>query len=524
MTSDHMKKALKRYEIIAPYLHADLVRGQHGPFLKQLAERSWTDESGNLITLSIATLRRWIRQYKRYGLDGLQDSDRAQKGASSLSFEVIEKACMLKREVPERSIQKIIMILEGLHGVPVGTVAKSTLHRVLKSKGLSGRTVRTPDRTDLDRFEAPYPNALWQSDMLVGPWLPDPDNLGKSKRTYLYLFIDDHSRLILSGRFAFKGDLPALSLVFRHAIQIWGLPKRCYYDNGKTYRSKHMAEIVARLGIRGIVHTKPYRPMGHGKIEALNRYVRKSFLSELKVSSIRTLGELNEAFTAWATNHYNQRVHSEIKTTPKKKWRAGMDKVTFADDKAIAEAFLWAEHRKTDKSGVFSLIGQRYQVGSNLANRKVEIKYDPEALHEVEIYLKGVFQQRARPLEIHPWRRQKPLGDSDEPTILTPSEGTDWLGHLVSESEGETSICPKPQDQHKNREAARTKNTQVLLKRMRAYIPLETFDALCAENWLDTHGPFDEGVFEEVLRRIIEDHDSNMHTVYYLEQLLGQLR
>lgn len=40
--------------------------------------------------------------------------------------------------------------------------------------------------------------------------------------------------------------------------------------------------------------------MGHGKIEALNRLIRRAFLAVLKASGITTLDTLNEAFWAWA--------------------------------------------------------------------------------------------------------------------------------------------------------------------------------------------------------------------------------
>jgi transposase InsO family protein len=62
-----------------------------------------------------------------------------------------------------------------------------------------------------------------------------------------------------------------LELVFRRSVQKCGCPTRVYFDNGAVYRSHHIAHIVARLGIDGIVFAKVRRPMGHGKIEAFNR-------------------------------------------------------------------------------------------------------------------------------------------------------------------------------------------------------------------------------------------------------------
>ena len=76
-----------------------------------------------------------------------------------------------------------------------------------------------PNAQDLDRFEADFPNDLWQSDMLKGPWLPDPQHPGKMRQTYLFAFIDDHRRLLLYEQFFFRENLLCLELVFRRALQ-----------------------------------------------------------------------------------------------------------------------------------------------------------------------------------------------------------------------------------------------------------------------------------------------------------------
>lgn len=43
-----------------------------------------------------------------------------------------------------------------------------------------------------------------QGDMLVGPYLPDIDRPGKYRRTALFCFIDDYSRLIPYGEFFWR--------------------------------------------------------------------------------------------------------------------------------------------------------------------------------------------------------------------------------------------------------------------------------------------------------------------------------
>jgi putative transposase len=254
--------ALLGYQAISAYISLDPPRGQRTQFLRVLAEKTWTLPDGRTVRFAAETLRAWVRRYRRGGLAALGNAPRRRRGVHVLSGEQIERVCQLKRDVPARSMDRIIEVAEALGQVPTGLLSRSTVHRVLHAQGLSDRKAAEGSTQDLDRFEAAFPNDLWQSDMMAGPWLPDP---GKQRRAWMHAFLDDHSRLLLSGRFAFKGDLPTLELVFREALRTHGVPKRVYYDNGGPYRSQHMAQATAALGSHVTLHTQPYRPEGHAR-------------------------------------------------------------------------------------------------------------------------------------------------------------------------------------------------------------------------------------------------------------------
>ena len=426
--------ALLRYQAISAYLALDPPRGQRTPILKALASKRWTLADGRELVFRPETLRGWIRAYRRGGLDALEPKRRPRRGVQALTDQQIETVCALKRDVPERSLDRLVVIAEETGLVERGVLRRSTVHRVLQSRGLSKRPRSAASTKDLDRFEAAAPNDLWQSDMLAGPWLPDPRNPDKHRRAWLFAFLDDHSRLLLAGRFAFKGDLPSLELVFREAVRRHGIARRVYYDNGAVYRSRHMRQICARLGIHGVVFTKPYRPEGHGKIEAFNGFVTAAFTAEVKASSIRTLSELNLAFRAWVERYYNQKEHGETQEAPLARWRAGLRHIRHAEERAVRDAFLWSDKRKTDKTGVFSLHGTRYQTGPELARKRVEVRYDPERMELVEVWLEGTFRERVGPLDIQPHRRPQPASvEADTPPTAVDEPTVDWLGHLVAE-------------------------------------------------------------------------------------------
>jgi transposase len=516
-----LSKALARYEVVGRYLSAKPKRGIKKKLMEELAAETWVGADGGLFKVEAETIRAWVRRYRRGGLQGLMDKERSSRGTRVLTEEQCTLICTLKEEVPERSLDRIIKIAEEMELVAPDVLKRSTVHRVLQAKGLSKRALKTPDKDDLDRFEAAHPNDIWQSDLLKGPWLPDPNRPGKVRRVNLYAFLDDHSRLILHGRFSFKESLPHLELVFRRALNKWGKPVKCYFDNGAVYRAQHVKQIVAAIGSHGIIFTEVNRPEGHGKIEALNRLIRSAFIAEVKVSKIKTLDELNEAFVAWADYEYNRKIHTETGQTPLDRWRTGVERVAYVEEEKMRQAFLWRETRTSDKTGVFSLLGTRYQVGPGYGRRKLEVRYDPEALHEVEVWWKGRFLERARPLEIMPHRRPKPtktMGASQADSERKPV--ANWLGHLVDKRRKEAFVEPPPRqfvtDARDRREQADLAVLDLLTDRLDDGVA----DTAAVRDYLNRFGPFDPDLAERTLDALLgQGQRCDQHVTFYLDAI-----
>jgi len=505
--------ALLRYQAIAAFLALDPPRGQRMAILKTLATRVWTLPDGRERRFAAETLRGWIRAYRRGGIAALEDKPRPRRGVEVLSKEQIDLLCQLKRDVPERSLDRLILIGEETGLFERGLLRRSTVHRALQQHGLSGRPASQNSTKDLDRFEAAATNDLWQSDLLEGPWLPDPRNPDKQRRTKLFAFIDDHSRLLLAGRFGFKGDLPHLELVFREALRRCGVPRRVYYDNGGVYRSRHMKQVCATLDIHGIAFTRPYRPEGHGKIEAFNRLCTAAFIAEVRASSITTLDELNLAFRAWVERYYNTKEHTEIAQSPRERWRAGLRHIRHAEESAIHHAFLWSDTRKTDKTGVFSLHGTRYQTGPELARKKVEVRYDPERLDSVEVHLDGTFRERVGPLNPGPHRRPTPQAESEPSGDASGSPTVDWLAHLVRER-GEAFDGGDDLQRHlRERKQADHAVTELLRDRLATAV----FDDSAVRSFLERYGPLDPEDVELTVQFAIEHGGADQHIDVFLD-------
>jgi len=509
------QKALWRFQIISAYLAADPPRGKRRQMLEELAAKTWLLESGEVVTVKAETIRYWLRIYRLDGFEALKDKPRSDQGVRAIPKEIIECACKLKLEVPERTIDRLITIMENLQMAPPGLLRRSTLHRALQARGLSARKLTIPDDQDLDRWQADYANNLWQADMLQGPWLPDPKRPGKMRRTYLYAFIDDASRLLVYGRFFFKGDLPALELVLKRSLQRYGKPARLYYDNAMVFKANHMRVICAELGIHKPVYTKKYRPMGHGKIEAFNGFCTTNFIAEVKASNIIRLDQLNEAFLAWLDEEYNRRKHSELGMSPKQRWLKDSSRIEYLDEENIRIAFLWRELRTPDKTAVIRLFNRAYKVSATLAKRRVEVRYDPERLDSIEIYYQGTFRQRAKPLQISPHRAPKEL--LPLPKDQKPEEKTDYLGWLTQKHKAKTGIASS------EKKSPKAQSLADFLDLLRRRLATAVFDEATAADFFEIYGPFDLDRVKYSLDALLAVEPPNLHLSFYLDHIQNQL-
>ena len=109
-----VEKALLRFKIISAYLAQNPPRGQRRAMLEHLSKKDWMLETGQIVRVKADTIRYWIRRYRNGGFEALKDKPRSDKGCRAIPKEYIQTACSLKQQVPERTIDRIIAIMENL--------------------------------------------------------------------------------------------------------------------------------------------------------------------------------------------------------------------------------------------------------------------------------------------------------------------------------------------------------------------------------------------------------------------------
>jgi putative transposase len=409
---------LFRYMLIREAADPALSGRQRGKLVRALAAQSHTDPFGRVVKLSRWTLDRWIAEWRRGGFDALVPSPRQSQPRTPA--EVLELAGALKCENPNRSAAQIRRILAAQLG---WAPDERTLQRMFVRTGLSALAAAPAPPSSFGRFEADRPNELWTGDALHGPRIA-------GRKTYLFAFIDDHSRAIVGHRWGFAEDTVRLAAALRPALAARGIPAYVYVDNGSAFVDSWLLRACAKLGIK-LVHSTPRRPQGRGKIERFFRSVNSEFVVEIATADgapghhLGDLAELNRLFTAWVEGVYHRRVHSETGQAPLARWIAGGPFAVPAPTD-LAEAFLWSEHRTVSKTALVSLHGNRYQVDPTLVGRRVELVFDPFDLTSLQVRLGGVDAGQALPHQIarHAHPKARPETPPEPPR---PTTGIDYL-------------------------------------------------------------------------------------------------
>jgi putative transposase len=206
-----------------------------------------------------------------------------------------------------------------------------------------------------------------------------------------------------------------------------------YVDNGSAFSSRWLLRACASLGIR-LVHSAPYSPEGRGKQERLNRYIRERFLAEATHVGIDSLDELNDRFGAWVDQVANRRTHAETAMTPEARFAAG-GRPRAADPVRLAEAFRWSAQRKATRTATVSLDGNHYLVDPSLVGRRVELRFAPEDLSAIDVFVEGRAAGVATPLVVGR-HTHAAVPQAARPAPVTT--GVDYLGLVAAAHEAET--------------------------------------------------------------------------------------
>jgi putative transposase len=372
--------AVFRYSIIHEFVNGGrLEHGRKEKLLREKTERKWQIPHSEKTSISRSVILKWISSYEQSGrqLSSLEPRQRSDRGSvRAIDDETALNLIQLRKEFPNVPVPFFIETARERSLIaPLVQPGLTTVYRFLHEHNLMHASKQSSE--DRRKYEAELPNDIWQSDVLHGPSVQMG---GKTRKSYLIAFIDDHSRLIPHAEFYPSESLKCFLNAFNPALLKRGLPRKLYVDNGSAYRSRQLEYICASLGI-ALIHARPYKPQGKGKIERFFRTVRSQFLS---CFSGKTLSDLNESLECWLRDKYHQRKHSSTGQSPLARFAAGMQCVrsTPAD---LTDHFRTVVRRRVNRDRTIVVNRRLYEAPVELIGKRVEVLFHEENPETAEV-------------------------------------------------------------------------------------------------------------------------------------------
>ncbi len=286
-----------------PYSNPDQKRQAVEAYLK--SGRTLEDFS-KIWGVNERTLTRWVKLHQEKGPKALEGRGGRKPGKMPVPDAVRGEIVDVKKRFPTFGIRKVKDFLGRFVGL---RTSPPVIRRVVKEENLPKGKVgkrKNKKRALIRRFERSKPGEMWQSDITSF-------NLARhSRRVYLVVFMDDHSRYIVSWKLALQQTSAFVQETLLDGIQRFGKPKEALTDQGRQYfawRGKNKFQKLLRTqGIQQIV-SRARHPQTLGKCERFWDTVAQEFWERTQPQ------ELEEAQTrlGYFINHYNHfRPHQGI--------------------------------------------------------------------------------------------------------------------------------------------------------------------------------------------------------------------
>lgn len=322
-----MKKPLAvRENIIVAYLNKEIDK----------------NKTANLLHCSTRTIEIYTGKYKKMGIEGLVDHRHSNN--FKLTDHQRQEITGLKDSERWRSGRNIRDNLK-LEVHPI------TIWRILCKAGLNKENIKRVK--PITRFEAKYPNEMWQTDIMGKIDFP------KIGYCYLIATLDDYSRFVPSARwFRTQGKMNVFQ-VWYDSLSSCGIPDRMLQDEGSQYKARirfgnaDYEWYAKQLGIELVWARKAETK---GKIERFWRFVQSDFVRS--VWEARTIEEVNGKFRLWlAVYNYKFKSNYFDGKTRAARYRKSGKRIRRVE---LETLLLIEERRKVTRESTISLYGKHY--------------------------------------------------------------------------------------------------------------------------------------------------------------------
>jgi len=372
--------------------------------------------------IPVRTLRRWAKQYRAQGLNGLERKVRADKNKRrSMDEELVALVEAYALQRPPLSITTIHRKISKIaayqaRSAPSYAVVYDLIRKIdpaLLTLSHEGAVAYRNKYELIFRRESATANALWQMDHCLLDILV-VNEAGQPQKPWLTIVIDDYSRSVCGFYLTF--DHPCAvntALALRQAIwkkanahwQVCGIPTILYTDNGSDFIAEHIEQVCANLKIQ-IIHSIPGRPQGKGRVERFFLTLLQGMLEDLPgytpggstPTATLTLEELADLVETFIIEQYHHTIHTTTQQAPLQRWLGNGFLPQLPDTLEQLDLLLLtvSKLRKVHRDGIY-FKGLRYlsTVLSGFVGEQVAIRYDPRDMAEIRVFWQGQFLCRA---------------------------------------------------------------------------------------------------------------------------------
>lgn len=258
------------------------------------------------------SLKYWIANYRKFGMDGLENKSRRPKSnPNETPIRIKEKIIELRKD-KKQCAMKIMWDLqdEGLD------IHFQTIQKIIKTEGLT-RKYRTRKKN------IPYESKQWQPGEMVEidvKWVPGRIN---GDRYYQFTAIDCASRWRYLNAYPFCSNGNTIKFVKELMLIAPFKIKSVKTDNGSIFTNRYLGYAMSKdpLNVRlhdfdilcnnlDITHylIDPGKPAQNGKVERSHRTDQQTFYDELEFKSFE---ELKYKLRLW-NMFYNDTKHCSL--------------------------------------------------------------------------------------------------------------------------------------------------------------------------------------------------------------------
>jgi putative transposase len=373
------------------------------------------------------TLRRWVHNYEQEGVAGLLHRRYRLMTERRVHPELIR---FIKKEYlqPHRPTAQYVYERTVARAAELGLPAPSraTVYRIINEDILPGERVLAHEGLKAFRqkvepkcrrnFADLAKNEIWTGDGHVVPVFLNFN--GRAAKAVVSVWIDMRTRVVTGFCVSRYDSSTTIGLALRHGIlpkpnsPVQGTPCEIYTDNGKDYRSRHLAVVYASLRIDERF-CEPYSPWakpierffetmhlrfskylpgycGNDPNERPEGFDEKKLLRQGKLLTPEQFAAL---FEEWIANDYHRRRHAELGAAPLEVYESlPAARPEMPDPRALDVLLMKQDEVKIYQDGIRKF-GRLFWADELMpfVQETVTIRWDPNRVGEIVVFRRGMF-------------------------------------------------------------------------------------------------------------------------------------